>query len=538
MSREGAESDMRAPRAGQRSQAVAQDPAGAPPGTAAGVESAHDGRPASRLAWAAVAELGPGRPLPGHAQGFVKGPGTEEVRFHDDASASRVAAAHGADAFAVGSHVGIGSSAPRPGTLRGDLLLAHELAHAAQQARAGELASETELERDADWAAIAGVLRGGAIVGRASPFRLQLRKCFTSDAEIETFRTTLLTDLADPVANEAKIIAEIDLWGGDFEDVAPVIGPLKGGSLTGSLLTTSAGERIVAKARAVLAASGDPKAKLLVLDLDKALKAHTTATRPYGAPEAADLAKVNSAIAAETPARKALYASVSPPLDLSVKLYQPGMESAGGVYYDPYMPKTPPGSAGATTVTRGATIYGGTTYEFRRFGNYIRLGPLALGSDDYIRSSLFHEFQHYRLAREKTMGAAATDPAAKALEAMPTADETDNQEVEVIGLQMAEDVTIAKLQPLEHAANLAYLATSLASGKVVSAFRDRAFDRIVTAATTGVAGRKDLLAAFPLLPTRTTLTAPQIALLDPLKARLIALAAPPKPPVKTAPGKK
>jgi hypothetical protein len=190
-------------------------------------------------------------------------------------------------------------------------------------------------------------------------------------------------------------------------------------------------------------------------------------------------------------------------------------------------------------VPRYTVKHGATAFDLRRFGNFIRLGPLALvGSDDAIRSVLFHEFQHYRIAREKTLGAAATDPAATALDAMSTTDEHPNQEVEVIGLQMAEDVTLAKLTAVEHASNLAYVVTQLDTGKVVPAFRDRAFDRIVAAAKVSAAGRKDLLAAFGPLG-KMALTKAQIALLDPLKVRLHALAAPPKPSVKTpVPGKK
>jgi hypothetical protein len=475
---------------------------------------------------ALISELGAGRPVPG-------GAGPAQARFHDDAAAARIASAHSAHGFAVGGHVGIGADAPRPGTLRGDLLIAHELAHAAQQAKGASAggASVSELEADADRAALLGVEPQ-----HGSSVRLHLRSCGSSASDIETFRHALLTDLADPVANEAKIIAEIDAWGtSDFEDVVKKVIPLKGGPLTGELMRTPAGQRIVAKARAVLAGSSDLAVKIFVKDIDAELARRATPGRTYKPAEEAELAKVRAAIAAETPARKALYGSVSPPLDLDVKLYQPGMEMAGGVYYDPYMTRGPAGTAGETEVQHSIETYGTAKFEFRNFGNFIRLGPLAIASDDRIRSSLFHEFQHYRLGREMVKGAASKDPAAVALEAMPEARLKPNDEVEVIGLQIADDVTNAKLPPADVASNLVYLATQLETGSVDPTFRDRAFTRIVDAAKTSPAGLKAILAAFRLLAKSPSITAPQLALIDPLRVLLLALTAPKPKPAKKGP---
>jgi hypothetical protein len=260
-----------------------------------------------------------------------------------------------------------------------------------------------------------------------------------------------------------------------------------------------------------------------------------TPNRTYKPEEEAEAARVRAAINAETPERKALYKSVSPPLVLHVKIYQPYAETAGGVFYDPWMPRQPPGTAGATALDPAATTDQGSTYEFRNFGGFIRIGPLALTSDEAIRSTLFHEFQHYRLGRERVKGAASTDPAAVALEKMPGDAQEANDEVEVVGLHIESDVRIGKLEPLDFTSNLADMALALATGQVKGAFRDRAFDRIVTAAEASPAGREALVDGFALLRRRTKLTSAQIKLLDPLKARLLALTAPKPKPAKKGP---
>jgi hypothetical protein len=84
------------------------------------------------------------------------GTGLGDVRLHTDATASRLATRFNARAFTVGPHVAFGAGEFRPGTLAGDALLAHEVAHVLQQDREAEAASVGEpagLERDADIAA-------------------------------------------------------------------------------------------------------------------------------------------------------------------------------------------------------------------------------------------------------------------------------------------------------------------------------------------------------------------------------------------------
>ena len=58
------------------------------------------------------------------------------ARVHRGPVAAAMAAKRNATAFAVGEHIVIGAGAPAPGTPAGDALLAHELAHTAQQTSA------------------------------------------------------------------------------------------------------------------------------------------------------------------------------------------------------------------------------------------------------------------------------------------------------------------------------------------------------------------------------------------------------------------
>lgn len=84
---------------------------------------------------AVVARLGRGRPLAGDVRGRMEsgfGRSFDGVEVHTDDTAGRLAEEMGARAFTVGQHVGFGPAQYQPGTVVGDALLAHELAHVAQ----------------------------------------------------------------------------------------------------------------------------------------------------------------------------------------------------------------------------------------------------------------------------------------------------------------------------------------------------------------------------------------------------------------------
>jgi hypothetical protein len=81
-----------------------------------------------------------GRPIEPVARGLMEarfGFSFDRVRIHDDANAARSASAIGARAYTVGEHVVFGSGQYAPASDAGRRLLAHELAHVAQQSVAG-----------------------------------------------------------------------------------------------------------------------------------------------------------------------------------------------------------------------------------------------------------------------------------------------------------------------------------------------------------------------------------------------------------------
>jgi hypothetical protein len=121
--------------------------------------------------------LGPGTPLPGATRTQMErafGTGFDAVRVHADERAGRMARGFGARAFAVGEHVAFAPGRFAPGTVRGDLLLAHELAHTVQQRGAGARAPARAddgpaLEREADGAAVAAVTERAGRSGEVLP---------------------------------------------------------------------------------------------------------------------------------------------------------------------------------------------------------------------------------------------------------------------------------------------------------------------------------------------------------------------------------
>jgi hypothetical protein len=142
-------------------------------------------------------ELGAGRPLEGSLRARMEsafGLSFAHVRVHHDARSAALADRMNARAFALGTHVAFGPRDYRPGTLHGDALIAHELAHVVQQGGEGDALAplaigggSSPLERDADaaaagavmslWGAL-GALRGAA--RQAMPLLrsgLRLQRC-------------------------------------------------------------------------------------------------------------------------------------------------------------------------------------------------------------------------------------------------------------------------------------------------------------------------------------------------------------------------
>src|SRR6185436_14011360 len=84
---------------------------------------------------AAIAQMGPGRPLDGaaaKAAAKVLGQPPGDVQIHTGPEAELFVAQHGARAVTVGNHIAFGAGQYQPGTPEGDRLIAHELAHVIQ----------------------------------------------------------------------------------------------------------------------------------------------------------------------------------------------------------------------------------------------------------------------------------------------------------------------------------------------------------------------------------------------------------------------
>ena len=114
---------------------------------------------------AVQAQLGAGRPMNssvGSRMGSAFGRSFSNVRVHTDATAGQLSNRFNARAFTVGNQIAFGTGEYRPGTLMGDALIAHELAHTVQQGGANASVAPmqpgntgtTSLEKDADRSAV------------------------------------------------------------------------------------------------------------------------------------------------------------------------------------------------------------------------------------------------------------------------------------------------------------------------------------------------------------------------------------------------
>lgn len=114
-------------------------------------------------------QLGGGESLPGPVRTRMEsafGASFGGVRLHVDNTAAQLSDRLNARAFTIGEHVAFGGGEFRPGTIAGDALIAHELAHVVQQHGAARTApakptDEARLEHDADRSAMAAVVQGG-----------------------------------------------------------------------------------------------------------------------------------------------------------------------------------------------------------------------------------------------------------------------------------------------------------------------------------------------------------------------------------------
>jgi hypothetical protein len=126
---------------------------------------------------AVMDRLGTGRPLDGSLRARMQstfGRDLSHVQVHTDDEATRLTNEHNARAVAVGDHIAFSAGEYRPGTLIGDGLIAHELAHVMQQDAAGPVNSAgVAHEQDANRSAFGVVLSAlgmarGALSGLAA----------------------------------------------------------------------------------------------------------------------------------------------------------------------------------------------------------------------------------------------------------------------------------------------------------------------------------------------------------------------------------
>jgi hypothetical protein len=160
--------------------------------------------PPAHDAAAVKAQLGGGHSLDSRVQSQMSsafGHDFSGVRVHTDSSAAKVSSDLQARAFTVGNDVAFASGEYRPGTLIGDALIAHELAHVVQQSGAYKRSASVQrasgeigvrLEEDADQSALGAVASLWAIgkgrltevgkrAGPALKSGLRLQRCGRHD---------------------------------------------------------------------------------------------------------------------------------------------------------------------------------------------------------------------------------------------------------------------------------------------------------------------------------------------------------------------
>ena len=160
------------------------------------------------------------------------------VRVHTDGTAARLSNELNARAFAVGPHVAFGGGEFQPGTLAGDALIAHELAHVVQQGQGGTGAplaahdggqagaSSSALEHDADVSA-AGAAASLWGAGSFSELRrqarprmrsgLSLRRCAGGQKTAATgpqakVKLTPLQERQQSLAGASERLRDVNMW--------------------------------------------------------------------------------------------------------------------------------------------------------------------------------------------------------------------------------------------------------------------------------------------------------------------------------------
>lgn len=180
--------------------------------------------PATEDPEAILERLGEGRPIDTEVRRRMEaafGEDFSDVRLHDDATAGLLASDLDARAFTVGEHVAFGGGELQPGTVVGDAIIAHELAHVMQQregspdaAKDGPTGSTTAMEEDAEVAAgnaVSSLWSGGSISPVDPPKQrsgLRLSRCNGDKVDTTTPKSVSLgiTKLQGSTGDTAKCL--------------------------------------------------------------------------------------------------------------------------------------------------------------------------------------------------------------------------------------------------------------------------------------------------------------------------------------------
>jgi hypothetical protein len=427
-----------------------------------------------------------------------------------------------------GSHVGFASGRYRPGTAGGELLLAHELAHVAQQrdsedqgpiGRAG-----AALEADADQAAGAAFLGQTAQPALRSRLTLGLTSCFKSGPSARTRQETFWDLLRDPEANRQQLL---DLLNDDdnIDAVADIRSFYNDNTIRTVARTSLAAREVLGRLADRLHDRGRTGEEATVRGVVTEL-GRSTPDPAAGTAELSELQRLRRALAADT-RHAAHFASIG--LDVAnIEIYDFRRALAGRVYYDPTLDR----ESTSSDVTAGETAVAvsGPAQETFRLGA-IRIGPHGVRgrSDEFIRSAVFHEALHRTLHIDAMRGAGATDARTRDLRAELFArtsgsNASPNEETEVLSRQIEIDVLPMlevrdeRNRPRNDEAAIMFNSLAGPFPRANPDFRRAAVDRIVRTLTGHPPELRRVLAILRALPE------PQHRALAELEQALTALA--------------
>jgi hypothetical protein len=149
------------------------------------------------------AQLGEGHPLDGGVRSRMEsafGRSFSQVRVHTGVTATGLSDRLNARALTVGEHIAFGSNEYQPGSLMGDAIIAHELAHVMQQESADNDIAPTQIgqgsydqfEEDADQSAVAAAVSlWGRTKGVLNGITQKLKPRLKSGLQLQACRRTV-----------------------------------------------------------------------------------------------------------------------------------------------------------------------------------------------------------------------------------------------------------------------------------------------------------------------------------------------------------